>query len=187
VIAIFLIGFGVAFAALAVALGLPVIAVIMIELLATATIGIVFLVLYLARRGDGYGVRDPDPQVREVAWHLILTTAAVVIESLSFTLLGFGLGVPEWIFAIVFGIIDTPTESVPEGMRRVLILSDPTLGMGSLAAAVDAGRERLVHVDDVAAHVGDGDQMRDRVERVLELPPRPHHVVEQLQVLDRAR
>jgi len=37
--------------------------------------------------------------------------------------------------AIVFGIIDTPTESVPEGMRRVLILSDPTLGMGSLAAA----------------------------------------------------
>jgi acetyl/propionyl-CoA carboxylase alpha subunit/acetyl-CoA carboxylase carboxyltransferase component len=37
--------------------------------------------------------------------------------------------------AIVFGIIDTPTEPVPEGMRRVLILSDPTLGMGSLAAA----------------------------------------------------
>jgi acetyl-CoA carboxylase carboxyltransferase component/pyruvate/2-oxoglutarate dehydrogenase complex dihydrolipoamide acyltransferase (E2) component len=37
--------------------------------------------------------------------------------------------------AIVFGIIDTPTEAVPEGMRRVLILSDPTLGMGSLAAA----------------------------------------------------
>ncbi len=36
--------------------------------------------------------------------------------------------------AIVFGIIDTPTESVPGGMRRVLILSDPTLGMGSLAA-----------------------------------------------------
>jgi acetyl/propionyl-CoA carboxylase alpha subunit/acetyl-CoA carboxylase carboxyltransferase component len=36
---------------------------------------------------------------------------------------------------VVFGIIDTPTESVPEGMRRVLILSDPTRGMGSLAAA----------------------------------------------------
>ena len=31
-------------------------------------------------------------------------------------------------------IIDTPTEKVPEGMRRVLMLSDPTLGMGSLAA-----------------------------------------------------
>src|SRR6185436_20117679 len=36
---------------------------------------------------------------------------------------------------VVFGIIDTRTEAVPEGMRRVLILSDPTLGMGSLAAA----------------------------------------------------
>jgi len=36
--------------------------------------------------------------------------------------------------SIVFGIIRTPTEKVPEGMRRVLILSDPTLGMGSLAA-----------------------------------------------------
>jgi acetyl/propionyl-CoA carboxylase alpha subunit/acetyl-CoA carboxylase carboxyltransferase component len=37
--------------------------------------------------------------------------------------------------AIIFGIIDTPTAQVPEGMRRVLVLSDPTLGMGALAAA----------------------------------------------------
>lgn len=37
--------------------------------------------------------------------------------------------------AVVFGIVDTPTEEVPEGMRRVLLLSDPTIGMGSLAAA----------------------------------------------------
>jgi len=36
--------------------------------------------------------------------------------------------------AIVFGVIETPTEAVPEGLRRVLVLSDPTLGMGSLAA-----------------------------------------------------
>jgi acetyl-CoA carboxylase carboxyltransferase component len=36
--------------------------------------------------------------------------------------------------AIVFGIISTPTDAVPEGMRRVLVLSDPTVGMGSLAA-----------------------------------------------------
>jgi acetyl-CoA carboxylase carboxyltransferase component/pyruvate/2-oxoglutarate dehydrogenase complex dihydrolipoamide acyltransferase (E2) component len=36
--------------------------------------------------------------------------------------------------AIVFGIITTPTLKVPEGMRRVLILSDPTRSMGSLAA-----------------------------------------------------
>lgn len=37
--------------------------------------------------------------------------------------------------AIIFGLISTPTEKVPEGMRRVLILSDPTRGMGSLAKA----------------------------------------------------
>ncbi|MGE4651953.1 MAG: carboxyl transferase domain-containing protein, partial [Myxococcota bacterium] len=54
--------------------------------------------------------------------------------------------------AVVFGIVDTPTKEVPEGMRRVLVLSDPTIGMGSLAAsecdrivaAIDlAERERL--------------------------------------------
>lgn len=54
--------------------------------------------------------------------------------------------------AIVFGIISTPTEKVPEGMRRVLLLSDPTRNMGALAksecdrvvAAIDlAERERL--------------------------------------------
>ncbi len=37
--------------------------------------------------------------------------------------------------AIVFGIISTPTRKVPEGMKRVLILSDPTRGMGALSAA----------------------------------------------------
>jgi hypothetical protein len=36
--------------------------------------------------------------------------------------------------AIVFGIISAPTDKVPEGMRRVLILSDPTMEMGALAA-----------------------------------------------------
>lgn len=36
---------------------------------------------------------------------------------------------------IVFGLITTPTAEVPEGMRRVLVLSDPTMGMGALAAA----------------------------------------------------
>jgi acetyl/propionyl-CoA carboxylase alpha subunit/acetyl-CoA carboxylase carboxyltransferase component len=35
---------------------------------------------------------------------------------------------------VVFGIVSTPTEKVPEGMRRVLILSDPTRDMGALAA-----------------------------------------------------
>ena len=35
---------------------------------------------------------------------------------------------------VVFGVIRTATDKVPEGMRRVLLLSDPTRGMGSLAA-----------------------------------------------------
>jgi acetyl/propionyl-CoA carboxylase alpha subunit/acetyl-CoA carboxylase carboxyltransferase component len=35
---------------------------------------------------------------------------------------------------VVFGLISTPTEKVPEGMKRVIVLSDPTRGMGSLAA-----------------------------------------------------
>ena len=56
-----------------------------------------------------------------------------------------------------------------------------------VALLPDARRERLVHVDDVAARVGDGNQVRDRIERVLQLPTRPHHVVEQLHVLDGAR
>ena len=34
--------------------------------------------------------------------------------------------------SVVFGIISTPTDKVPEGMQRVLILSDPTVDMGAL-------------------------------------------------------
>jgi len=34
---------------------------------------------------------------------------------------------------IVFGVIRTPTEKVPEGMQRVMLLSDPTRGMGALS------------------------------------------------------
>jgi acetyl/propionyl-CoA carboxylase alpha subunit/acetyl-CoA carboxylase carboxyltransferase component len=40
----------------------------------------------------------------------------------------------ENVCSVVFGIITTPTDKVPEGMSRVLVLSDPTTGMGSLAA-----------------------------------------------------
>ncbi len=36
--------------------------------------------------------------------------------------------------AIVFGVITTPTVKVPDGMQRVLVLSDPTRGMGALAS-----------------------------------------------------
>jgi acetyl/propionyl-CoA carboxylase alpha subunit/acetyl-CoA carboxylase carboxyltransferase component len=57
--------------------------------------------------------------------------------------------------AVVFGIISTPTEKIPEGMERVLILSDPTLGMGSLSAAecdrvlaaIDLAEQRGVPVE----------------------------------------
>jgi acetyl-CoA carboxylase carboxyltransferase component/biotin carboxyl carrier protein len=56
---------------------------------------------------------------------------------------------------IVFGVISTPTEKVPEGMGRVLLLSDPTFGMGSLAgpecdrivAAIDLAEKRGLPVE----------------------------------------
>jgi len=35
---------------------------------------------------------------------------------------------------VVFGIVSTPTEKMPEGMRRVLVLSDPTRDLGALGA-----------------------------------------------------
>ncbi len=48
---------------------------------------------------------------------------------------------------VVFGTITTPTVKHPEGMRRVLILSDPSFGMGALAAAEC---DRLVAAIDLA-------------------------------------
>ena len=56
-----------------------------------------------------------------------------------------------------------------------------------LAGAADAGRERVIDVHDPAAAIPDRHQMGDRIERILQLPPRPDHVVEQLHVFDRAR
>ncbi len=49
--------------------------------------------------------------------------------------------------AIVFGIVSTPTRKFPEGMRRVLVLSDPTLDMGALSAAEC---DRIVAAMDLA-------------------------------------
>ena len=37
--------------------------------------------------------------------------------------------------SVVFGTISTPTPKIPEGMTRVLLLSDPTRGMGALTGA----------------------------------------------------
>ncbi|HKJ24784.1 MAG TPA: carboxyl transferase domain-containing protein, partial [Myxococcota bacterium] len=52
---------------------------------------------------------------------------------------------------VVFGILSTPTEKVPEGMRRVLVLSDPTRHMGALAAGEC---DRLVAALDLAEAQG---------------------------------
>ncbi|MFN8626968.1 MAG: carboxyl transferase domain-containing protein [Candidatus Binatia bacterium] len=49
--------------------------------------------------------------------------------------------------SVVFGIISTPTDKVPEGMQRVLILSDPTVDMGALGKDEC---ERLVAAIDLA-------------------------------------
>jgi len=57
--------------------------------------------------------------------------------------------------AICFGVVSTPTHRVPEGMRRVAILSDPTVSMGSLAheecdailAAIDLADQLSVPVE----------------------------------------
>jgi len=49
---------------------------------------------------------------------------------------------------VVFGLIATPTDKHPEGVRRVLVLSDPTHDMGALAAPEC---DRLVAALDLAA------------------------------------
>ncbi|MEO8604000.1 MAG: carboxyl transferase domain-containing protein, partial [bacterium] len=49
---------------------------------------------------------------------------------------------------IVFGLISTPTAKYPEGMTRVLVLSDPTRDLGALAVPEC---ERLVAALDLAA------------------------------------
>jgi acetyl/propionyl-CoA carboxylase alpha subunit/acetyl-CoA carboxylase carboxyltransferase component len=64
--------------------------------------------------------------------------------------------------AIVFGILSTPLDDIPEGADRVVILSDPTLGMGSLAApecdrivaAIDLAEQRGIPVEWVPVSSG---------------------------------
>ncbi len=53
--------------------------------------------------------------------------------------------------AVVFGVISTPTEKVPEGMRRVLLLSDPTMGMGALSGAEC---DRIIAAIELAEKLG---------------------------------
>jgi acetyl-CoA carboxylase carboxyltransferase component len=64
--------------------------------------------------------------------------------------------------AVVFGIVSTPTTKVPEGMRRVLLLSDPTRGMGALGpgecdrvvAALDLAERLLLPVEWIPVSSG---------------------------------
>jgi acetyl/propionyl-CoA carboxylase alpha subunit/acetyl-CoA carboxylase carboxyltransferase component len=53
--------------------------------------------------------------------------------------------------SVVFGIMTSPTPEVPEGLRRVLVLSDPTIEMGALAAPEC---DRLVAAIDLAERLG---------------------------------
>jgi acetyl/propionyl-CoA carboxylase alpha subunit/acetyl-CoA carboxylase carboxyltransferase component len=63
---------------------------------------------------------------------------------------------------VVFGVIETETRKHPEGMRRVLILGDPTKGMGALAApecdrivaAIDLAERERVPVEWIAVSSG---------------------------------
>ncbi|MDP3937295.1 MAG: biotin carboxylase N-terminal domain-containing protein, partial [Deltaproteobacteria bacterium] len=63
---------------------------------------------------------------------------------------------------VVFGTIRTPTAKYPEGMRRVLLLSDPTRSMGALTAsecdritaAIDLAEREGIPVEWVAVSAG---------------------------------
>jgi acetyl-CoA carboxylase carboxyltransferase component len=64
--------------------------------------------------------------------------------------------------ALVMGVISTPTRKHPEGMRRVIVLSDPTLDMGALSAAecdrivaaIDLAEREEIPVEWVAVSAG---------------------------------
>jgi acetyl/propionyl-CoA carboxylase alpha subunit/acetyl-CoA carboxylase carboxyltransferase component/predicted transcriptional regulator len=83
--------------------------------------------------------------------------------------------------SIVFGLISTSTKKVPEGMKRVLVLSDPTMGMGSIAtpecdrlvAAIDLAEKLSVPVEWVPVCAGakiamdSGTETMDAIARVV--------------------
>jgi acetyl/propionyl-CoA carboxylase alpha subunit/acetyl-CoA carboxylase carboxyltransferase component/multidrug efflux pump subunit AcrA (membrane-fusion protein) len=83
--------------------------------------------------------------------------------------------------SIVFGLITTKTAKVPEGMQRVLVLSDPTMGMGSIAtpecdrlvAAIDLAEKLSIPVEWVPVCAGakiamdSGTETMDAIARVV--------------------
>ncbi|NNL85306.1 MAG: hypothetical protein HKP27_06615, partial [Myxococcales bacterium] len=64
--------------------------------------------------------------------------------------------------AIVFGVISAPTDKHPEGLARVIVLSDPTIGMGALGApecdrvvaAIDLAEELSLPVEWLPVSAG---------------------------------
>ncbi|HET8939520.1 MAG TPA: biotin carboxylase N-terminal domain-containing protein [Polyangiales bacterium] len=82
---------------------------------------------------------------------------------------------------VIFGVISTPTVKVPEGMQRVLILSDPTMAMGALAtpdcdrliAAIDLAERLSLPVEWVPISAGakiamdSGTENMDSIARVV--------------------
>ncbi len=83
--------------------------------------------------------------------------------------------------SIVFGLITTKTKKIPEGMQRVLVLSDPTMGMGSIAtpecdrlvAAIDLAEKLNIPVEWVPVSAGakiamdSGTETMDAIARVV--------------------
>jgi acetyl/propionyl-CoA carboxylase alpha subunit/acetyl-CoA carboxylase carboxyltransferase component len=83
--------------------------------------------------------------------------------------------------SVIFGVITTPTTKVPEGMSRVLILSDPTMAMGALAtpdcdrliAAIDLAEKMALPVEWVPISAGakiamdSGTENMDSIARVV--------------------
>ena len=82
---------------------------------------------------------------------------------------------------LVLGVVSTPTRRYPEGMRRVVLLGDPTQALGALAepecrrvlAAIDLARQMHVPVEWFAISAGakismdSGTETMDWISRVL--------------------
>jgi acetyl/propionyl-CoA carboxylase alpha subunit/acetyl-CoA carboxylase carboxyltransferase component len=82
---------------------------------------------------------------------------------------------------VVLGVVDTPTKRYPEGMRRVVLMGDPTKALGALAepecrrvlAAIDLARRWRVPVEWFALSAGakiamdSGTESMDWISRVL--------------------
>jgi len=83
--------------------------------------------------------------------------------------------------SVIFGVINTPTAKVPEGMKRVLVLSDPTMAMGAIAvhdcdlliAAIDLAEQLSLPVEWVPVSAGakiamdSGTENLDAIARVV--------------------